>query len=196
MIVQFHQSYLYSTTKKTAQNQTLICCYSASYKLLQTTNTSLSPSKIPPTPSTNSSEQKEFIRTKQVFERLFPDIPSKNVEYDAWLDSLSTHIEHLQQQEQQHITNQPHSNKRKTTTTTTTNIANHQNGADNDGDDDDNSSDENITGNGTHHYNQDNGLKLSPSTSEELVLQNAQLKSTVDEYKLIVAETVSASDFV
>lgn len=156
---------------------------------MQTTNTSLSPSKIPTTPANNSSEQEEFVRTKQVFERLFPDIPSKNVEYDAWLNSLSSHIEHLQQQEQQHTTNQQHSIKRKSTI----DANNHQNGADDDADDD-NSSDENITGNGTHHYGQDNGLKLSPSTGEELVLQNAQLKSTVDEYKLIVAETVSAGD--
>lgn len=122
----------------------------------------------------------EFTRTKQVFERLFPDIPS-DVEYDAWLNSLSSHIEHLQQQQQNIETNQQTSNKRKTTT-----ISNHQNGDD---DDSSSSTEETITGNGTHHY-KDNGVKLS-SCSEELVLQNAQLKSTVDEYKLIVAETVS-----
>lgn len=144
---------------------------------LQTTNTSLSPSKVPSSTPSNSGEAEEFTRTKQVFERLFPDIPS-DVEYDAWLNSLSSHIENLQQQNTQ--THQQNSIKRKTTT-----ITNHQNG-----DDEDSSSEEPITGNGTHHY-KDNGVKLSPST-EELVLQNAQLKSTVDEYKLIVAETVSA----
>lgn len=146
----------------------------------QTTNTSLSPSKNPSSTPSNSSEVEEFTRTKQVFERLFPDIPS-DVEYDAWLNSLSSHIEHLQQQQQNIETNQQTSNKRKTTT-----ISNHQNGDD---DDSSSSTEETITGNGTHHY-KDNGVKLS-SCSEELVLQNAQLKSTVDEYKLIVAETVS-----
>lgn len=143
------------------------------------TNASLSPSKAPSSVPSNSSDAEEFIRTKQVFERLFPDIPS-DVEYDAWLNSLSSHIEQLQQQQQQ--STQTNSIKRKTTTTT--NITNHQNG-----DEEDSSSEETITGNGTHHY-KDNGVKLSPST-EELVFQNAQLKSTVDEYKLIVADTVS-----
>lgn len=103
------------------------------------------------------------------------------MEYDAWLNSVSSHIENLQQQQQLTTqANQQNSTKRKSAATN-----NHQNG-----DDEDSSSEENITGNGTHHYKQDNGVKLSPST-EELVLQNAQLKTTVDEYKLIVADTVS-----
>lgn len=50
--------------------------------------------------------------------------------------------------------------------------------------DDDNNSD-NVTNNGTHLN--DNGAKNS---AEELILQNAKLKSTVDKYKSIVAETV------
>lgn len=146
---------------------------------MQTNASNLSPSKTPaPTPTNNSIQVEDIPRTKQVFERLFPDIPS-DVEYDAWLNSVSSHIENLQQQQ---LTTQQNSTKRKSTATIDAN--NHQNG-----DDEDSSSEENITGNGTHHYKQDNGVKLSPST-EELVLQNAQLKTTVDEYKLIVADTV------
>lgn len=149
----------------------------------QTNASNLSPSKTPaPTPSNISNQVEDISRTKQVFERLFPDIPS-GVEYDTWLNTVSSHIENLQQQQLTTQANQQNSTKRKAAATIDAN--NHQNG-----DDEDSSSEENITGNGTHHYKQDNGVKLSPST-EELVLQNAQLKTTVDEYKLIVADTVS-----
>lgn len=110
-----------------------------------------------------------------MFERLFPNV-SSNVDFDSWLTNLSSHIEQLQQQ-----TNQQNCLKQKTTIESN----NHQNG-----DDEDHESEENITGNGTHHHTQDNGVKISPST-EELVLQNAQLKTTVDEYRSIVAETVN-----
>lgn len=129
------------------------------------------------TNDTSSDEQHEqyVTRTKEVFERLFPAI-SSNVDYDSWLTNLSSQIEQLQQQQQQQ---QNHQTNKKPT--------NQQNG------DDDSDSDENVTGNGTHshHHGQDNGIKISPST-EELILQNAQLKSTVDEYKTIVSDTVSS----
>lgn len=144
---------------------------------MQTTNTSLSPTKhSTSTQSNNNSENEEILRTKQVLERLFPNVPS-DVDYNSWLTNLSSHIE--QQQKHQQQSNQQNCLKQKSTIESN----NHQNG------EDDSDSEENITGNGTHHHKQDNGVKVSPST-EELVLQNAQLKSTVDEYKSIVADTV------
>ena len=109
------------------------------------------------------------MRTKQVFERLFPNVPSNNVDYDAWLANVSSHIEQLQQQQQQQQSQSNHLKKRAAVASN-----NHQNG----GDDEDSDSEENVTGNGTHHHAQDNG-KLS--ASEELILQNAHLKSIVAE---------------
>lgn len=99
-----------------------------------------------------------------MFERLFPNVPSNNVDYESWLTSLSSHIEQLQQQQTQ-------SNHLKKRSVAASN--NHQNG-----DEEEIDSEENITGNGTHHHEQDNG-KLS--ASEELILQNAHLKSIVAE---------------
>lgn len=100
-----------------------------------------------------------------MFERLFPNVPSNNIDYNTWLTNLSSHIE--QQQQQQKQSKQNHVKKSAVTSN------NHQNG-----DDEESGSEENITGNGTHHHPKDNG-KLSPS--EELILQNAHLKSIVAE---------------
>lgn len=110
-------------------------------------------------------------QTKQVLERLFPNIPSEtdeNLSYDVWLSNLSKHIELEQNQKQRESTQnngkQSHS-------------ISHQNG----------------------NHSNDNGAAGASSNStetEELVLQNAKLKSTVDEYKTIITETVSeANDF-
>lgn len=110
-----------------------------------------------------------------MLERLFPNVPSTNVDYDTWLTDLSSHIEAQQQQQ----INQQNSVKSQKSTSN-----NHQNG------DDDEDSDDNVTGNGTHHHStHGNGTKITANL-EELILQNAQLKSTVDEYKTIVADTV------
>lgn len=137
----------------------------------QTANASLSPSKLSTSTLNENSDNPLVSRTKEVFERLFPAVAS-NVDYDTWLQNLTSQIEQLQQQSQQNCLKQTKSNHQ-------------QNG------DDDSDPDENGTGNGTtHHHSQDNGVKVSPST-EDLLLQNAQLKTTVDEYKTIVADTVS-----
>lgn len=135
---------------------------------MQTTSTSLSPSKNQaPAPTNNNIEDEHILRTKQVFERLFPNVPSNNIDYNTWLTNLSSHIEQQQQQQQQTQSKQNHVKKSAVTSN------NHQNG-----DDEESDSEENIKGNGTHHHPQDNG-KLSPS--EELILQNAHLKSIVAE---------------
>lgn len=101
-----------------------------------------------------------------MLERLFPNVPSTNADYDTWLVNLSSHIEQQQQQQ-----NKPNHRKQKTATDAS---SNHQNGDD----DGDSAAEENITGNGTHHHAQDNG-KLS--ANDELMIQNAKLKSIVAE---------------
>lgn len=96
-----------------------------------------------------------------MFERLFPNVPSTNVDYDTWLVELSSHIEQQQQSQQNHL-------KQKSATAPN----NHQNG------DGDGGSAPDESSNGTHHHAEDNG-QLSPS--EELMIQNAKLKSIVAE---------------
>ncbi|XP_031636294.1 putative leucine-rich repeat-containing protein DDB_G0290503 isoform X2 [Contarinia nasturtii] len=133
-----------------------------------TTNASLSPSKITsPAASNNNVEPEHVLRTKLVFERLFPNVPS-NVDYDSWLENVSGHIEQLQQQQQQQQNQSNHRVKKRSAVASTT----YQNGEEEDSD-----SEENVTGNGTHHA-QDNGQICA---SEELILQNAHLKSIVAE---------------
>lgn len=105
-----------------------------------------------PAAANNNIENEHILRTKQVFERLFPNVPSSNVDYGAWLANLSTHIEEQQKQ-----------NCRPQGKT----VNKLQNGDD---------EAESITGNG--HHTQGNGQL---STSEELILQNAHLKSIVAE---------------
>lgn len=104
-----------------------------------------------------------------MFERLLPNVPSNNVEFETWLANVSSHIEQLQQQQQQK--QQSPSNNLKKRSAVASN--NHQNG-----DEENSDSEENVTGNGTHHHAQDNGKLIA---SEELILQNAHLKSIVAE---------------
>lgn len=142
---------------------------------MQATNVAtLSPS---PTKKSTPNENEQIVRTKQVFDRLFPNVPS-NVDYDAWLTNLSKHIEILVEQKQQNVDDQPQ-NKHKNNNSNSSVSNNHHN----------NDVDNKITGNGNHLNDENaNGAKTS---TEELILQNAKLKTTVDEYKSIVAETVS-----
>lgn len=147
----------------------------------QTTSASLSPSKITATaalapPPTSDNENEHILRTKQVLERLFPNVPSTDVDYETWLENLSTYIEqqHQQQQQENHV---KVNNSNPTASATANN--NHQHN----GDGNSSSTDENVTGNGTHHpagdgQDDDSG---KPSQSEELMIQNAKLKSIVAE---------------
>lgn len=150
------------------------------YYSFQTANATLSPSKlssVPDGPSKEDVAEQQYVsRTKEVFERLFPSVAS-NVDYDIWLQNLCSQIEQLQQQNQQNCLKQK------------TNATNHQ--QQQNGGDDEDSAVEGAGVNGTHNNGQDNGsIKITPST-EELILQCAQLTSTVDSYKNIVADTVS-----
>lgn len=128
----------------------------------------------PPPPSDNENEH--ILRTKQVLERLFPNVPSTDVDYETWLENLSTYIEQQHQQQQENHVKVNNSNP--TASNTTNN--NHQHN----GDGNSSSTDENITGNGNHHPagdSQDDDDSGKLSQSEELMIQNAKLKSIVAE---------------
>lgn len=112
-----------------------------------------------------------------MLERLFPNVPSTDVDYETWLENLSTYIEQQHQQQQQLQENHVNSSNSNPTANATT-ANNHQHNGDGNS-----STDENITGNGTHHSTgdsqDDDSGKLSQS--EELMIQNAKLKSIVAE---------------
>lgn len=115
-----------------------------------------------------------------MLERLFPNVPSTDVDYETWLENLSTYIEqqHQQQQQENHV---KVNNSNPTAPTTANN--NHQHN----GDGNSSSTDENITGNGTSHHpagdgdGQDSDDNGKLSQSDELMIQNAKLKSIVAE---------------
>lgn len=158
----------------------------------QTTSASLSPSKIPattaapvavtlaplPPPPNSDNESEHILRTKQVLERLFPNVPSTDVDYETWLENLSTYIEQQHQQQQQQLQENHVNSSNSNPTANATTANNHQHNGDGNS-----STDENITGNGTHHSTgdsqDDDSGKLSQS--EELMIQNAKLKSIVAE---------------
>lgn len=119
-----------------------------------------------PSPVKKQPHEDDFkARTKQVLERLFPNIPSNtddDVTYDIWLTNVTKHIEQQILQQQQREASQNKQIKQSIDN------KNHQNG---------------------NNHLSDNGAALNNST-EELLLQNAKLKATVDEYKTIISETV------
>lgn len=106
----------------------------------------------------------EQIRTKQILERLFPDCPTGPTDYHQWIDHIATYIE---QRNVAHLKQQNN------------NSAN-------------NSSEIISTKNHINNSDMHSDSTLTAAT-EDLILQNAKLQATVDEYKTIVAETVSKS---
>lgn len=115
-------------------------------------------------------------RTKQVFDRLFPAAASADVDYEQWLDQLAAHIEQKQREtiavvvnSNNHInhTSQP-SHK-----STATNHVNHKS-------------------NSTQSIEQQPPPSVKqPKHGDDLILENAKLQATVEQYKTIVADTVS-----
>lgn len=104
----------------------------------------------------------EQIRTKQILERLFPDCPTGPTDYHQWIDHIATYIE---QRNVAHLKQQNN------------NSAN-------------NSSEIISTKNHINNSDMHSDSTLTAAT-EDLILQNAKLQATVDEYKTIVGETVS-----
>lgn len=123
-----------------------------------------------------------IARTKQVFERLFPNVPS-STDDDAWLANLSKHIEQLNQQQSQtnHQSLQNNNSKPKAANSVVS-----TNG--------DEAAPTAVASNGNHLNDNGAAATTQENPNEELVLQNAKLKTTVDEYKSIIAETVIQLD--
>lgn len=164
------------------------------YFNFQTSNANLSS----PVAVANSTEQlqqqqhqyAQIVHTRDLFEHLFPNIPSindKNLDYDVWLSKLEAHLE-------QYLSQKEQLNSNKLTSNRTVANGNHQydatdnnsNSAVNRGDSDDEVDDDDKNNAQQHSI---------AARTEELILQNAKLKTTVDEYKSIVAETVSRKSF-
>lgn len=102
----------------------------------------------------------EQQRTRQIFERLFPDAPSGPTSYNLWIDHIASYIEqyNAKNKQQQHTVKNANNNS-------------------------------NVNNSDTNHVN--NNSNNDVASTEELILQNAKLQTTVDEYKTIVAETVN-----
>lgn len=125
-----------------------------------------------------------IVRTQQAFERVFPNVPS-TTDYDAWLANIANHIEQLNQQQFQsnHQSLQNNNSKPKVA-----NVVVSTNG--------DEASAANVSAASNGNHLNDNGATATTqqNPNDELVLQNAKLKTTVDEYKTIIAETVIEHD--
>ncbi|KAJ6635149.1 hypothetical protein Bhyg_13732, partial [Pseudolycoriella hygida] len=111
-------------------------------------------------PPIHQQIEDEQIRTKQILERLFPDCPEGPTDYHQWMDHIATYIE---QQNVAHLKQQNNNSANSSSEIISTN--NHVNNSDT-------HSDSTLT-----------------AATEDLILQNAKLQATVDEYKTIVAET-------
>lgn len=141
-----------------------------------------SASQVSTSPSKRTAADTDLIvRTKQVFERLFPNVPS-NTDYDAWLTNLSKHIEQLNQQQSQsnHELLQNNNSKPKVANSVVST----------NGDETATTATPAAASNGNHLNDNGASATTQQNPNEELVLQNAKLKTTVDEYKTIIAETV------
>lgn len=117
-------------------------------------------------------------KVKDLIIQHFPDTPSAPSSDDGlkWLESV---LENLKMQ----LVSNNQSNHNSSSSTTSSSNANHLN---NNGSD----VDKNNLNNNSNTLNGDS-TNFTSADNEIILLQNAQLKTTVDEYKNIIAETVS-----
>lgn len=109
-------------------------------------------------------------RTKQVFERLFPTGASKDIDYEQWLDQLAAHIEQKQRESASTNTNNINHSSGNATHKSAVTITNHVN----------------------HKSNSTQSNDSPPAKhGDDLILENAKLQATVEQYKVIVTDTVS-----
>lgn len=113
-------------------------------------------------------------RTKLVFERLFPTTGvSSDSDYDQWLDQVAAHIE---QQQREHASmnsnsvNHKSSKPAQMSAATITNHVNHK----------------------SNSTQSSGSLPAEQHLGNDLILENAKLQATVEQYKTIVADTVSS----
>ena len=123
-------------------------------------------------------------KVKELFTKHFPEVTLSDAEGTQWLESV---LENLKQQ----IV----SNKSSLSNSTTTNNNNNSNSpiANNVTNNNhlNNCSEVETNNLNNSAVNGDSNSSTSSVADNELVLQNAQLKTTVEEYKNIIAETVS-----
>lgn len=114
----------------------------------------------------------EQTRTKEILERLFPDASAGPDSYQEWIEHIAAHIEQYIANNNNLINNtkQLNYNNSSAYNNSESNSTNHINSSEN------NTSDTKTT--------------ASSSSTEDLILQNAKLQTTVDQYKTIVADTV------
>lgn len=123
-------------------------------------------------------------RTKQMLERLFPDCPAGPANYSDWVNHMDAYIQKNNSvikfnKNNSNSNSEPINSTTNSTTTTTNHVNSTTKIAKSNG---------NVTPTTTAQSDAD------IATTEDLILQNAKLQSTVFEYKTIVAETVSSFD--
>lgn len=129
----------------------------------------------------------DLTKVKDLFAQHFPDVTSSTshgVDDTKWLESA------LENLKMQLVSNK--SSRSNTTSTNTSPIANNNNVTNNNHLN--NISDVETNNLNNSAVNGDSNSSTSSAAENEIVLlQNAQLKTTVEEYKNIIAETVSLS---
>lgn len=121
-------------------------------------------------------------KVKEVFAKYFPDTTSSTSDADGtqWLESV------LESLKQQIVSNKSSRNSTTTSSPIANNNVTNNNHLNNCSDVETNKLNKNAV-------NGDSNTSTSSAAENEIVLlQNAQLKTTVEEYKNIIAETVSA----
>lgn len=121
-------------------------------------------------------------RTKQMLERLFPDCPAGPANYSDWVNHMDAYIQKNNSvikfnKNNSNSNSEPINSTTNSPTTTTTNHVN--------------STTKIAKSNGNVTPTKTAQSDADVATTEDLILQNAKLQSTVFEYKTIVAETVS-----
>lgn len=112
-------------------------------------------------------------RTRQVFERLFPTGTSTDIDYEQWLDQVAAHIEQKQREcvtVNSNNVNHKSSNETHKTASTITNHVNHKPSS--------------------NKSNASPPAVKQATHGDDLILENAKLQATVEQYKTIVADTV------
>uniref|UniRef100_A0A6B2EHX2 Putative ribosome-binding protein 1 isoform x1 n=1 Tax=Phlebotomus kandelakii TaxID=1109342 RepID=A0A6B2EHX2_9DIPT len=115
-------------------------------------------------------------RTRSKIIKIFPNIPTGPTQYDQWLDHVGDYLrDHTSASSIQHST--------IINTSTNNSCRNNSNSESDVGADG-----KNVTTN-NHSVDSEDGGEGSSDSLDTLLLQNAQLQRTVDEYKIIVADT-------
>ncbi|XP_059612825.1 ribosome-binding protein 1 isoform X3 [Phlebotomus argentipes] len=125
-----------------------------------------------------SAAQELEERTRSKITKLFPNIPSGPTQYDQWLDHVGDYLK-------DHYTSASSIQHSTIINTSTSNSCKNNSNSESDVGAADGKS---VTTN-NHSVDSEEGGEGSSDSLDTLLLQNAQLQRTVDEYKIIVADT-------